>query len=245
MSVSTLRLWLAGPLQSWGTSSRFEVRTTDLWPSKSGVIGLLAAALGRGRSEPIDDLAALRFGVREVHAGTVLRDFHTAGAGFGARGVAVASGARSQARGIVSERYYLQDAAFVVGFEGPDKATLEQLRDAVGAPRWPLALGRRSCPPADPLVDEEAVVDLSLHQALADPWAPLWEGAHGKPATVEDRPGLGGARPWDRQGDGTGVSLLLEDPMGDLELHDQPVGRAFAERTFTVRRARWDTVEAA
>lgn len=244
MNVATLRLWLAGPLQSWGTSSRFEIRTTDLWPSKSGVVGLLAAALGRGRSEPIDDLAALRFGVREVHAGVVLRDFHTAGAGFGARGVAVASGAK--ARGIVSQRYYLQDAVFVVGLEGPDRAFLEHLRKAVRSPRWPLALGRRSCPPADPLVDENAIADAPLREALAERWAPTWSDLAGRPSTVAERAGLGGVEPWDRRVDEiAGASLLVEDPAGDVELHDQPIGRAFADRTFTVRRARWDTVEAA
>lgn len=244
MTVATLRLWLAGPLQSWGTSSRFEVRTTDLWPSKSGVIGLLAAALGRARSEPVDDLAALRFGVREVHAGSVLRDFHTVGAGFGAGGVAVASGAGR--RGIVSERYYLQDAAFVVGFEGPDRAFLDRLREGVGSPRWPLALGRRSCPPADPLVDDDALIALPLRDALAAPWSPKWTDAAGEPSTVAERPGLGGVPLWERRGSAVGgTSLLLEDPMGDLELHDQPVGRAFSERTFAVRRARWHAVEAA
>lgn len=243
MSVATLRLWLAGPLQSWGTSSRFEVRTTDLWPSKSGVVGLLAAALGRERSASIDDLAALRFGVREVHPGSVLRDFHTAGAGFGARGVAVASGAKS--RGIVSERYYLQDAAFVVGLEGPDRAHLESLRDAIRSPRWPLALGRRSCPPADPLVDDEAVVGLSLGDALSDRWSPRWEDVGGARSVVEDRPGLGGVPRWERRSDLGGASLLLEGPAGDLELHDQPVGRAYRDRTFTVRRARWHRVEVA
>jgi CRISPR system Cascade subunit CasD len=244
VSVATLRLWLAGPLQSWGTSSRFEIRTTDLWPSKSGVVGLLAAALGRGRSEPIDDLAALRFGVREVHAGVVLRDFHTAGAGFGARGVAVASGAKP--RGIVSQRYYLQDAVFVVGLEGPDRAFLDQLREAVRSPRWPLALGRRSCPPADPLVDANAIVDAPLRDALAENWAPNWIDATGGPSTVAERVGLGGMAPWDRRVDEiAGASLLVEDPAGEVELRDQPVGRAFADRTFTVRRARWDTVEAA
>lgn len=244
MSLSTLRLWLAGPLQSWGTSSRFEVRTTDLWPSKSGVVGLLAAALGRPRTAEIDDLAALRFGVRAVHPGTVLRDFHTAGAGFDAGGVAVASGAAP--RGIVSQRYYLQDAAFVVGLEGPDRAFLKQLRDAVEAPHWPLALGRRSCPPADPLVDPNAIADAPLRDALAEKWAPMWTDSSGNASMVSERPGLGGLPPWERSNDEiAGASLLIEDPLGDLELHDQPVGRAFVDRTFTVRRARWDTVEVA
>lgn len=44
--MSTLLMRLAGPLQSWGTTSRFDQRDTGKEPSKSGVIGLMAAALG-------------------------------------------------------------------------------------------------------------------------------------------------------------------------------------------------------
>ena len=46
--MSTLLLRLAGPMQSWGTDSKFDVRRTGREPSKSGVIGLVAAALGIG-----------------------------------------------------------------------------------------------------------------------------------------------------------------------------------------------------
>ncbi len=104
MTPLTLRIWLAGPLQSWGTSSRFETRGTELAPSKSGVTGMLCAALGRGRDKPVDDLASMRFGVRVERPGAVLRDYHTVGAADDA-GVAVASGARG--RGIQTERFYL------------------------------------------------------------------------------------------------------------------------------------------
>ena len=45
--MSTLLLRLAGPLQAWGNDSKFETRRTGREPSKSGVIGLLAAALGK------------------------------------------------------------------------------------------------------------------------------------------------------------------------------------------------------
>ena len=58
--MATLLLRLQGPMQSWGTTSRFDERDTQLEPSKSGVLGLLCAALGRNRSEPVQDLAALR-----------------------------------------------------------------------------------------------------------------------------------------------------------------------------------------
>ena len=58
--MSTLLLRLAGPLQSWGTDSKFEVRRTENEPSKSGVIGLVAAALGIRRNEEISELNSLR-----------------------------------------------------------------------------------------------------------------------------------------------------------------------------------------
>jgi len=218
-----LRLWLAGPLQSWGTASRFEVRTTDLWPSKSGVVGLLAAALGRTRAEPVDDLAALRFGVRVVRAGSVLRDFHTVGAAAGSGGVAVSSGARG--RGIVTERFYLQDAAFVAGLEGEDAAWLSELREAVREPRWPLALGRRSCPPAGPLVDDRAIFAGPLSQALGDDWRPAVR-CGGASRAHDDRPAD------DVQ------TLVVEDPEGEEARADQPRGAAFATRQFGTRRMR-------
>lgn len=44
--MATLLLRLAAPLQSWGSDSKFETRKTGREPTKSGVVGLLAAALG-------------------------------------------------------------------------------------------------------------------------------------------------------------------------------------------------------
>ena len=44
--MAVLMLRLAAPMQSWGTDSKFEVRKTNREPTKSGVVGLLAAALG-------------------------------------------------------------------------------------------------------------------------------------------------------------------------------------------------------
>ena len=69
--MTTLLLRLEGPMQSWGTQSRFRDRDTGLEPSKSGVIGLLCAALGRLREEPVGDLTGLRFGVRADKPGTL------------------------------------------------------------------------------------------------------------------------------------------------------------------------------
>lgn len=75
--MGTLLLRLAGPLQAWGYDSKFETRRTGREPTKSGVTGLLAAALGRKRDEAIDDLLALHFGVRVDKEGELLHDYHT------------------------------------------------------------------------------------------------------------------------------------------------------------------------
>ncbi|MEZ4540218.1 MAG: type I-E CRISPR-associated protein Cas5/CasD, partial [Chloroflexota bacterium] len=68
----TLLLQCVAPLQAWGTQSNFSVRDTGREPSKSGIVGLLCAALGRPRAEPVADLAGLRMGVRVDREGQIL-----------------------------------------------------------------------------------------------------------------------------------------------------------------------------
>jgi len=131
--MSTLLLRLAAPLQSWGTESKFDQRSAGRAPSKSGIIGLCAAALGYLRDEDakINKLAELKFGVRVDKPGTLIKDFHTA---------------RTNDCTYVTMRYYYSDAAFLVGLEG-DEAFLREIEMAVITPMFPLFLGRRSCPP--------------------------------------------------------------------------------------------------
>ena len=52
--MSTLLLRFAGPMQAWGADARFDVCRTNREPTKSGVIGLLAAALGQRRDAPLE-----------------------------------------------------------------------------------------------------------------------------------------------------------------------------------------------
>lgn len=159
--MTSLLLCLAGPMQAWGNSSRFTVRGTGSEPSRSGIIGMLAAAQGRRRTDPLEDLISLRFGVRTDQPGSVLRDFHTARTLDGGKSMPL------------SQRYYLQDAVFVAGLEG-DAGLLEGLAAALRRPAFPLFLGRRSCPPSRPLV--LGLRDLELEDALrAEPWqASTW-----------------------------------------------------------------------
>ncbi|MEN8655471.1 type I-E CRISPR-associated protein Cas5/CasD [Streptomyces sp. 21So2-11] len=156
--MSVLTLQLAGPLQSWGTSSRFASRrTTENAPTKSGVIGLLAAAQGLERNADLSALTALRFGVRIDQPGTQLRDFHTA------------HHSDTTAAMPLSERYYLADAVFVAAVSG-DHHLLTALHTALRTPAYLPFLGRRSCPPSRPL--ELTVHDgAELEDALrTEPW---------------------------------------------------------------------------
>lgn len=155
--MSVLLLQLAGPLQSWGASSRFPRRSTEKAPTKSGVIGLLAAALGRLRSEDLGDLAALRFGVRVDQRGTSLRDYQTAQRFGGGESLPV------------SERFYLADAVFVAAVEG-EGTLIDDLDRALRDPVFLPYLGRRSCPPARPVglgIRQEHTLEQALER---EPW---------------------------------------------------------------------------
>lgn len=153
ISLPTLLLRLEAPLQSWGTQSAFGIRETGREPSKSGVVGLLAAALGRSRSSSIEDLAKLRMGVRVDREGTLLSDFQTAGGGrFGGKPYGVYKARGVPGETVVSTRWYLADACFLVALGSSDRSFLEDLLKALKNPVYPLYLGRRSCPPTDPLV---------------------------------------------------------------------------------------------
>lgn len=205
--MATLLLRLQGPMQSWGTTSRFDERDTQLEPSKSGVLGLVCAALGRDRHEPVDDLAALRMGVRVDHEGVPMRDYQTA------TGVLIATGKSDLRRTVVSPRYYLSDAAFLVGLEGADEDLLTRIHAALRAPHWPLALGRKSFAPGMPVWLPDGLSPLPLEQALAQ------------------YPRLASARRTDPQP--TLRCLLEDDQEGAIRL-DQPVA-PFAERRFGPR----------
>lgn len=154
--MNTLLLRLSGPMQSWGISSKFNSRNTEKEPSKSGVIGMLASALGRQRDQPVDDLAALRFGVRTDQIGGFLRDYHTA------------HHPDNEKLAYITNRHYLIDSTFLVGLEG-DRDLLEVLDSAIRHPYYPLYLGRRSCPPSGRI--SLGIRDVCLEDALSsEPW---------------------------------------------------------------------------
>jgi CRISPR system Cascade subunit CasD len=155
--MSTLLMRMRAPMMSWGDHSRFTIRDTRREPTKSAVIGLLCAALGRPRWEPVNDLAALKMGVRVDREGVMLCDYHT-----------VMDSIKSSGKPgdtVLSDRYYMADADYLVGLEG-DLSLLETLDAALESPCWQLYFGRKSFVPSCPI--QIGITELELSKALED-----------------------------------------------------------------------------
>ena len=193
--MATLLICISGPMQSWGTQSHFTHRDTEREPTKSGIIGLLCAALGRPRDADIADLRALRMALRIDRAGEIICDFHTAGAD----GTYKVDGKVNRKDVIVSKRFYLADAKFLVGLEG-EPSLLATLQAALKHPVWPLYLGRKSCPPTERLWLPDGLQDTDLVSALSA------------------YPALDTHGPQSER-----LRLLIEDELGGMVRNDQPV----------------------
>ena len=204
--MATLLMRICAPMQSWGTKSSFTHRDTEREPTKSGIIGLLGAALGRPRGADIADLCALRMAVRNDRPGEIICDFHTAGAD----GAYLVDGKVDRKDVIVSKRYYLAGAKFLVGLEG-ERSLLAKLQAALKHLVWPLFLGRKSCPPAERLWLPDGLQDTDLVSALSA------------------YPSLDTHGPQSEH-----LRLLIEDDLGGMERNDQPV--SFKTRNFIPRR---------
>ncbi|SRR5712692_251852 len=160
---------LYGPLVAWGDVAVGERRPVLSSPSKSGVLGLVAAALRIKRDDP-DALAALGsqygFASRVDLPGNLMMDFHTAQVASGSAvrkarkgGLVIVS--RREELSIpphelstsLTQRFYWSDAAAVACLWslGPEaRWKLEQLQAALRRPGFVLFLGRKSCPLALP-----------------------------------------------------------------------------------------------
>lgn len=205
--MATLLLRLAAPLQCWGVDSKFETRKTNREPTKSGVLGLVAAALGlrRDDEEGLARLARLRFGVRVDREGDLLVDFHTAHRVDGKKETSW-----------VTYRHYLCDAVFLVGLESDDRAWLGALEAALRRPVYPPFLGRRSCPPTQPLClgvrEAELVAALRAEPRLVKP----------------------------RRGEGDTLRLVIDAAPGEAgaPVRDLPLSFSPLQRRFGFRPAR-------
>ncbi|HBQ18958.1 MAG TPA: type I-E CRISPR-associated protein Cas5/CasD [Myxococcales bacterium] len=219
--MKSVVLRLEGPLQSWATQSKLGVRDTDREPSKSGVLGLVGAALGMDRGDDVTlaRLSELELAVRVDRAGSLLHDYHTAGGGTFRGKPYTVWGVKDC---VPSHRYYLQGASFVAALGGADH-WVERIAQALEEPRWPLYLGRRSCPPSEPVLVQ--MTKFSPVDAVRS--APL------------AMTGIGGEVVASRK-----LKLLTECPPeeGGQPRYDVPISFAVDAKRYGVRHVRTDWV---
>jgi len=227
--MGTLLLQLVGPMQSWGVQSHFTHRDTSLEPSKSGVIGLICAALGKPRDEnhpdnackpSLEQLAKLCMGVRVDREALVQRDYHTANNVMTAGGKPFSSLKGTE----LSERFYLADAAFLVGLESDDGDLLSQLDNGLQNPVWMLYLGRKAFVPGLPVRLKDG---LKLGQALEHALRTYPRIAHPRKQQFNAETQQYEAR------------MMLEDSeQGSIVCPDQPISFAKGNRKHMDRHIR-------
>ncbi len=194
-----LVLRLEAPLQSWGLRARWDVRDTGSDPSKSGIMGLLACALGYSQGDTRIETeldANLQIGIRVELPGVPATDFHTITGSLPQAGGGV-KGTKGEGSTVISPRQYLHDASFLTIIAGPSEL-LERCADALASPNWPLYLGRKACVPTRPVLEGLTREYSSLEEALQQY---LWYPS-----------GIGGKR---RKGPAPAqLRCLVEDPAG-------------------------------
>jgi CRISPR system Cascade subunit CasD len=172
MGTRFLLLWLEAPLQSWGTDSKFGRRDSLSFPTKSGVLGLICAALGASgeQQELLAEMAPLGQTVISytktrgkesektirTERQVMLRDFHMVGSGYDDSDPwqsllipKTAEGKKAVGGGTkMTYRYYVQDAKFAVIVEVPP-AKAKAFAEALQNPVYDIFLGRKNCAPTD------------------------------------------------------------------------------------------------
>lgn len=184
-SEATIVMTLAGPLQSWGTDKGTKNRRTGQYPTKSGVLGIIAAAQGRAHGAPVTDLNELKMAVRVDHHGTALTDFHTA------RGHSPSPKFQTlpkrDANTTLTDRGYRADAVFVVFLSG-DRDLIDSVHTALLRPVYAPFLGRRAAVPSMPVYPfNSTVLDGAASKYVESvPWrAPIHVQRHHKEKSTD------------------------------------------------------------
>lgn len=149
-------------MMAFGSGTHEREKPTSTLPTKSAVLGLAAAALGREYGSDQRDLQALLVHVRVDAPGRVQADFQTIRDALRADGTVNPNIAPIR-------REHLHDAAFLVVLQGEGEL-LRKLETALKQPVFPIYLGLRSCPPARPVYVQPgtAATPLECMQGIAD-----------------------------------------------------------------------------
>ena len=157
-------LRLEGVMQSWGEDSKWNHRGSSQMPTKSGIVGLLACAMGLGRDDhDIVELGkAITLAIRADRPGMIMTDFQTV---TGSPLMTAEGKPRGGGNTFISRRDYLQDASFTVFLEARE-GWEERIVNALSNPVWPVYLGRKSCVPSRPVLMETTLEYSSLQDAV-------------------------------------------------------------------------------
>lgn len=214
----TLILRINSTWASAGIDRTLDYYSTSRELTKSEVVGMAAAALGRGREDPVDDLAALRYAVRTDRPGRPFTDTQTAVM----RVIDKASDLKKEKEArYFFHKEYLSYASFLVGLESEDLALLEKIQDAFRHPYYALYVGRKNCVP----------VELPGYPMVAG----IREGRLEQVMPEED-----GACP-DAQPFGKIQYECLPGERADAFLMDQPITFSSKERRYARRAVRYAT----
>jgi CRISPR system Cascade subunit CasD len=155
--------------------------------------------------------------VRHDRPGIPKRDYQTAGCAQ-SDSIIKADGTLAKDGGVVSQRFYLADAAFLVGLGSESLALFQKINDALLNPVWPLSLGRKSYVPSEPVWIADGLNDEPVLDVLARwPW-------------------ISCKRKWEDFPEQLLLSWESTDGSGSLKM-DQPIS-SFGERKFGSRFTR-------
>jgi CRISPR system Cascade subunit CasD len=234
---------LYGPMCSWGDIAVGEMRPSTVHPSKSAILGLIAAALGIKRPDTTHDetersafevahsalAQGYGFAVRVDAPGVPLVDYHTAqvpssGTGrnrrqFATRRDELLAVPRAELNTILSRRDYRVDALFTIALWARPEAPypLAEIAARLHEPVFALYLGRKSCPLGLPLSAQVMMAD-NIRDAMDNAALPLPDDFTRRLVPPNTRPALY----WDEDGE-AGL----------------PVEHTFTRRDAVYSRHRW------
>ena len=172
---------LAAPMASFGGYAGHERRGSEIVPLRSAVLGLVGAALGIERADAGGQaaLCAYSVAVQSFQQSAPLRDYHTVQTVPTAKVKRPAT--RRQAlecaghdvNTVITIRDYRCDVMIGVALWGDGRWTLDDFARHLRRPRFPLYLGRKSCPLAGPL-NARVVMAVGPVEALASIDVPEW-----------------------------------------------------------------------
>lgn len=236
-----LALYLRAPLQSWGASSKFGDRGTIDAPTRSGLLGLIAAACGIDKNDEARDrewlarTARLSFEVVGFKRGDRMTDYHTVGARYDEndpwqrRMIPIKAEKTKTGNDIprgtdITHRDYLGDSVFGAILAGDD-ALVAEMAEGLADPVWGVWLGRKSCIPTEPVLAGVFDSEESARGALAERLRGSLE--------------RGGGKVVGKEGNGMEFSVVETAPgKADETVLDVPV--SFAKREFHARGIRRD-----